>query len=128
MRIGELSKQAGISVEAIRYYEKQGLIQSQRSSELGNNYREFSQHNLLKLNMVAQAKRLGFTLKEIKALFDKLENGDLPVEQRVAAIQQKTLEVEQSITQLQQLKATLEEVIERIVTAEDCDGCDGGGV
>jgi DNA-binding transcriptional MerR regulator len=62
MRIGELAQRSGLSRDAIRFYERVGLVESHRSP---NGYREFSEETLPWLAYVRTAQRLGFTLAEI---------------------------------------------------------------
>lgn len=62
MRIGELAEKAGISRDAVRFYEREGLISSQRT---GNGYREFSGEMLQQLLYIRTAQSLGFSLAEI---------------------------------------------------------------
>ena len=46
MKIHELSKQSGIHLETIRYYEKMGLMPEPK--RLANGYRDYDEANLLK--------------------------------------------------------------------------------
>ncbi len=66
MKIGAVAKQAGISVEAVRFYEKQGLINTPSRNDSG--YRVYSPDIINQLLFVTRAKELGFSLKEIKEL------------------------------------------------------------
>jgi MerR family copper efflux transcriptional regulator len=62
MRIGELSERSGLSRDAIRFYERIGLVESHRSP---NGYRDFGEEVLPWLDYVRTAQRLGFSLAEI---------------------------------------------------------------
>jgi MerR family copper efflux transcriptional regulator len=62
VRIGELSERSGLSRDAIRFYERIGLVGSHRSP---NGYREFDAETLPWLDYVRTAQRLGFSLAEI---------------------------------------------------------------
>ncbi|MEU5873504.1 MerR family transcriptional regulator [Glycomyces sp. NPDC047369] len=62
MRIGELSERSGLSRDAIRFYERIGLVESHRSP---NGYRDFPEAAVPWLDYVRTAQRLGFTLAEI---------------------------------------------------------------
>lgn len=66
LTIGEVAKRAGVGVETVRFYERQGLIEepSRRSS----GYRQFDEQVVDRLRFIREAKELGFTLKEIKEL------------------------------------------------------------
>lgn len=64
MRIGEMAKKGGITVRALSYYDKEGLLTPSAESEGG--YRLYTDKDLVKLLQILMMKRLGFTLKEIK--------------------------------------------------------------
>jgi DNA-binding transcriptional MerR regulator len=66
MRIGEVAEQVGITVEAIRFYEKQGLIGLPRRTESG--YRDYPGDVVQHVSFIKRTKELGFSLKEIKEL------------------------------------------------------------
>lgn len=68
MKIGELARQCQVSLDTVRYYEKQGLLASVDRSEGG--YRLFDQEAVERLHFIRKAKDLGFTLKEIQELLD----------------------------------------------------------
>ena len=68
MRIGEVSKSVGITVEAIRFYEKEGLIDAPSRSKSG--YRDYTKDQTKKIYFITKAKQLGFSLKEIKELME----------------------------------------------------------
>jgi DNA-binding transcriptional MerR regulator len=71
MRIGELAKAAGISVQTIRYYERIGLLYPDGRSSAG--YRSYEAGAVTFLKHVKHAQRLGFTLAEQKQLFEPRE-------------------------------------------------------
>lgn len=62
--IGELSEAFGITPRALRFYETRGLLAPQRNGA----ERRYSNEDRARLAFVLQAKRLGFTLREIDAL------------------------------------------------------------
>ena len=63
LTIGELSRRSGVAVSALRYYEKLGLISSQRTS---GNQRRYPRHMLRRVSLVAVAKRLGVPLADVQ--------------------------------------------------------------
>ena len=63
MRIGELSRQTGITRSRIRFYEKRGLLTPVTRS--ANGYRRYEQRDVKVLAFIDRARRLGFSLKEI---------------------------------------------------------------
>ena len=66
MTIGMLARAAGVNVETVRYYERRGLLAEPQRSEAG--YRQYGDDALWRLQFVARAKQLGFTLSEIAEL------------------------------------------------------------
>lgn len=66
IHIGEAGKLAGMSVDTIRFYQKQGLIAPAPRSAGG--YRLFTEELIRNLTFVKRAQELGFSLNEIKEL------------------------------------------------------------
>lgn len=66
MHIGEAAKCAGVSMDAIRFYERSGiLIQAPRS---GGGYRLYTSTDLETIHFVRRMKELGFSLPQIREL------------------------------------------------------------
>jgi DNA-binding transcriptional MerR regulator len=64
MRIGELAKQAGVSVQAIRFYERRRLIRIPRRTRAG--YRIYDEADLECVTIIKKMQRFGFKLVEIR--------------------------------------------------------------
>jgi DNA-binding transcriptional MerR regulator len=62
-RIGALARQAGLSVQAIRLYERKGLLKP--ALRAANGYRVYDVQALLRLAAIRQGQRLGFSLREM---------------------------------------------------------------
>ena len=62
--VGELSEITGVSRQAIRYYDKIGLLKSERNA--GNDYRYYEPIHILYLNTITRLSQLGCSLKEIE--------------------------------------------------------------
>jgi len=67
LTIGKLAKQAGVGIETIRFYERQGLLNTPARTDA--NYRVYDSREISRLRFIRRAKDLGFTLREIKELF-----------------------------------------------------------
>lgn len=72
MTIGKLASAVGISVETIRFYQRQGLV-IQPKKPL-NGFRQYHVSTIAQLKFIINAKALGFTLNEIRSL-DYLTSG-----------------------------------------------------
>ena len=68
MSIGVLSRRAGVTVEAIRYYEQVGILAPAERKSSG--YRLFGAETLQTLHFIKQAQNLGFSLSQIKQLLN----------------------------------------------------------
>ncbi len=68
MKIGQVSKQTGIAVETIRYYEKIGLLPEPARESSG--YRHYSEDHLRRLLFIRRCRSLDMTQDEIRELLD----------------------------------------------------------
>ena len=74
MQIGQISKQVGVSIDAIRFYERSGLLAAPPRSEGG--FRLYSPDDLSALHFIRNLQSLGFSLNEIRE-FLSLRTNDL---------------------------------------------------
>jgi len=73
MLIGELVTKTGLSRDTIRFYEKQGLIAVDRKQRRDNNYKEYSDEVLERLQTIKRLKNFGFTLNESAEVLNMIE-------------------------------------------------------
>lgn len=109
MKIGEIARSSGLSVETVRYYEKQGLLP--RAPRRRSGYREFTDDAVRRLQFIHRAKDLGFTLREIRDLLSlRVERGNTcaDVRRRASA---KLEEVEARIIELRRVKVALARLV-----------------
>ena len=66
LTIGQVARHAGVGVETVRFYEREGLLQ--RPSRRASGYRQYDVEAVTRLRFIRKAKELGFTLKEIAEL------------------------------------------------------------
>ncbi len=71
MRIGELARRSGVSRDALRYYEKAGLVRAVARGD--NRYREYAEDAVARLAFIKKMKSLGFTLRGVRSLLDLIE-------------------------------------------------------
>lgn len=105
LTIGHLARQAGVGVETIRFYEREGLIADPERSPAG--YRQYPPDVVRRVRFIRHAKEVGFTLKEIQGLLelrvDPTSTCD-DVRQRARA---KVADIEARIASLERMKAAL---------------------
>ena len=68
-RISELSSLTGVSVRMLRHFEKIGLLKP--ALRLKNEYRSYSEKDLVRLEQIIALRSFGFSLKEVKAMLEK---------------------------------------------------------
>jgi MerR family mercuric resistance operon transcriptional regulator len=66
MRISEVARSAGVSVETVRYYQSVGLLPHLRRPHSG--FHVCTESDLARLNFIRRSKELGFSLNEIAEL------------------------------------------------------------
>ncbi len=67
LQIGQVAKRTGLTVDAIRFYEKSGLLPRPARSEGG--YRLYHEREVADLEFIQKSQQLGFSLNEIRELF-----------------------------------------------------------
>ncbi len=111
MRIGALARQAGVSVQAVRYYERRGILRASRRTPSG--YREYGRSAPDRLRFIRHAQALGFTLTEIGELLAlRLAPGTTAADIKRSA-ERKIGAVEQRIRDLERIREALEHLAGR---------------
>lgn len=67
LQIGQVAKRTGLTVDAIRFYEKSGLLPRPARTEGG--YRLYHERQVADLEFIQKSQQLGFSLNEIRELF-----------------------------------------------------------
>jgi len=76
LKIGDVSRLSGVGIEALRFYEKGGLLDRPTRTEAG--YRVFAPDVLDRLAFIKRAQVLGFTLDEIRQIIVEKREGQSP--------------------------------------------------
>lgn len=111
---GELAKSIGIGAEALRFYEKRGLLAEPERDRAG--FRRYSEEAAIRLRFIVHAKDLGFSLREIHELLELRNVGGDSCENVCARIADKLNQVERKIRALTLMRECLREL------AASCDG------
>ncbi|HVF88494.1 MAG TPA: MerR family transcriptional regulator [Blastocatellia bacterium] len=115
LKIGEVSRLSGIGVEALRFYERNGLLD--RPSRTGSGYRVYGPEVLDRLAFIKQAQVLGFSLDEIKKIIGDARAGRSPCDEVREIVRRRLEELDERVREMlsyrKDLAATLEEWDER---------------
>ena len=117
LTISQLAESAGVNLQTVRYYERRGLLREPPRTPAG--YRQYSATDLWRLQFIARAKRLNFTLAEIARLLGP--GTGAPAAEVLGTARAKLAELHQRQEDLAGAVARLE----RLVQA--CQGEGGAG-
>lgn len=119
MRIGELANKAGVNIQTIRFYEREGVMG--KPARTASGYRAYNERDLARVVFIKQCQHLGFSLKEVKELseiHDSLDtirhDGTRPPKefQRILTIASERLEtIEHKIMSLEQMRQYLRRLL-----------------
>ena len=118
LTINATAKKARIGVEAIRYYQRIGLINEPEKPLFG--YRVYPEETVSRLRFILRAKELGFSLAEISSLL-ALGDGRCVETKELAA--HKLEIIKSKLNDLQSIASTLEELIQSCESNPDYQGC-----
>jgi len=116
MTIGTIARAAGVGIDTVRFYEREGLLPEPKRRASG--YRDYQPATVQRLRFIRRAKELGFSLEEIRellALSADRERGVRGVKQRAES---RLAEVERRIRELRRVQRGLKHLI---------DACPGHG-
>lgn len=117
--ISQLSKETGTPIHTIRYYENYGLFKGKKDAIVkSNNYTYYDEEVIDKMEMIKEAKAIGFTLSEIKVIIDAWHSKKLPVEKRKQILFSKIKEIDEKINHLKTVKKRIVELIKGVGNGE----------
>jgi DNA-binding transcriptional MerR regulator len=105
LTITQLCRQFGATPRALRFYEEKGLLSPRRDNQI----RIYSRQEQARLRLILHARRMGFTIKEIRELFEAYDKGGrdaqfaraLPMfKERLAALALKRNEIDEALETL----------------------------
>lgn len=105
MLIGSLARRAGVSPQAVRYYERLGLLSPAERTAAG--YRRYGQTALEELTFIRNAQHVGFSLDEIKQVLDLGRSGTAPCSTVLALAEGHLVALDRQIQELMRLRDRL---------------------
>ena len=117
LTVSELAKLAQATPDAVRHYIRIGLLAPKRCSEKG--YRLFGEDDVKRVKFIRQAKGLGFTLTDIRVIFDHSRRGLSPCPVVREIICQRMDENRSRLAELNALQRRMDEAWERWKTMPD---------
>jgi MerR family mercuric resistance operon transcriptional regulator len=108
LTIGKAAEAAGVTVEAVRFYERTGVIEQPPK---GVGYRTYPPGTVARIRFVRQAQRIGFSLREAQDLLALRTNPNADCASVRDQARNKIAEIDEKISELLRMRAALEAVV-----------------
>ncbi len=108
LSIGQVARRAGVGVETVRFYEREGLLEEPPRRASG--YRQYSEQVVTRLHFIKRAQQLGFSLKEISELLLLRVDAQTSCDEVKQRTEAKIAEVERKLLELQRMRQALLQV------------------
>jgi len=105
MQIGAVAKKTGLSVDAIRFYERNALLP--HAPRTAGGFRRYGESDLEALAFIRRVKALGFTLAEVRELLELRCSSLQPCAPVRRRLEEKILQIRQKLAGLQKLRREL---------------------
>jgi DNA-binding transcriptional MerR regulator len=106
---GELAARAGVTKDALRFYERRGLLARPRRSP--NGYRRYPASAVSRVRLIRVAVSVGFSIDELAAILRTRDSGGKPCREVRRLAGEKVERLRREIAHLTALRAGLEEVV-----------------
>lgn len=110
LKIGDVSKESGIGIEALRFYERSGLLGKPVRSQ--SNYRLYDEGVLERLAFIKKAQTLGFSLDEIKRIISDAQSGASPCIEVREIVRRRLAELDERMLEMKRYRKELAETLE----------------
>ena len=118
LAIGDIARRAGVSGPTIRYYESIGLLPAPSRV---NGRRRYDESAVQRLRIIRVAQQAGFTLGEIRKLFQGFPAGTTPAVRWEALARRKLAELDAQLTRIEIMRRVLREGLRcGCLTIEQC--------
>ncbi len=109
LKIGDVSKKSGIGIEALRFYEKSGLLDKPFRTESG--YRVYDPSVLERLAFIKQSQALGFSLDEVKRIIEDARLGQSPCEEVREIVRRRLEELDERMREMRRYRKELADTL-----------------
>lgn len=109
MLIGELAASAGVSIETIRFYQREKLIGVPEKPEFG--YRQYPPEYLHQVKLIRELKRLNFQLKEVRQILNAFELNKIDLDSIVATLEKKSEALQKKVQELNEQRLAIATIV-----------------
>ncbi len=116
MKVGQVAKAAGVSIQTVRFYERRGLLPTPQRLQSG--YREYTAETVGTIILIKQMQDLGFTLRELIHFIRLLETQPHNPAERRVCVEAKLQNIDE---QIERLRSMRDDLRTRLQTCECCN-------
>jgi len=121
IKIGDVARRAQLSIDAVRFYEREGLLGRVRRSPAGQ--RQYDDETVRRLAFVRRATALGFSLAEVKSLLTLRVSARTPCERVRERALAKLVDIDKRIAELQAMRQALARLARNCADRAPSGGC-----
>ncbi|MCK0113026.1 heavy metal-responsive transcriptional regulator [Ornithinimicrobium sp. F0845] len=134
LRVGQLARQAGVTTDTIRFYEREGLLPEPARTPSG--YRDYGPEATDRLAFIQGCQRLGLRLSDIRQLLGIRDTGVCPCGHAEEHLRRRIAEVDAELERLSTLRSEMAAMAQALPSADcpappgatwcppDCEGGD----
>ncbi|MCA1773856.1 MAG: MerR family DNA-binding protein [Halomonas sp.] len=110
MKVSELAKRGGVTAETVRHYTREQLLAPKRHPD--NGYQLYSATELERLQFIQRARKLGFSVAEIRDILAHADQGDSPCPLVRDLLANRLPQIRAQIQELEALAQRMEQALE----------------
>ena len=115
MLIHETAAVTGLTIDAIRYYERQNLLDERHIARQPNGYRSYTPAAIERLQHLKHARAQGYTVAELRHLTAVYDAGRLGADERRAFLTGKIARIARQIASLEEMRSTFERELSQLL-------------
>ncbi|MDQ3784759.1 MAG: heavy metal-responsive transcriptional regulator, partial [Actinomycetota bacterium] len=110
LKVSDIAERAGVSTDAVRFYEKEGLLPAAPRSPAG--YREYDDSTAQRIRFIKGAQEMGLKLAEIGELLDIQDRGACPCGHTRTLVERRIAEIDAEMKRLSEMRAEMASMAE----------------
>lgn len=122
LTVGQVAKEAGVGIETMRFYEREGLLEAPQRRE-SSGYRQYSRDVIPRLVFIRRAKELGFSLPEIRELLYLNADASVTCADVRRRAEAKIADIKRRVGDLVKIRSALEEIAATCAVSEPTGPC-----
>lgn len=111
LKIGDVSRLSGIGIEALRFYERSGLLG--KPARTASGYRSYDRDVIHRLAFIRKAQALGFSLDEIRRIIEESKAGESPCDEVREIVRSRLSELDARLRDLRRYRRDLAATLEQ---------------